>query len=202
MSDPRTNAAASRLELAAAPGAPGAEAEVSHLARPAGEERHLWRALARLHGDVAQHLEQELRPTTGLPMSEIEALYELSDAPGKRLQLHQLARRLGFSRSAATRLVDRLQSAGFVDRETNAADKRGTHAVLTAKGEEMLESARELYEHVLHYALLRHRSLEGFVVYTTSDLSLNGGVSRPSWYRVQFASPDRRQRGSYVDNGG
>jgi len=167
-------------------------ATVSHLVRPAGDERPLWRALARLHGDVLQHLEQELRPTTGLPLSELEALYELHEAPGNRLQLHQLARRLGFSRSAATRLVDRLQEAGYVDRETKATDKRGTHAVLTAKGEEMLESARELYEQVLHYALLRHRSLEGFVVYTTGDLPAPGGaVSRRSWYRVQFSSPDR-----------
>jgi DNA-binding MarR family transcriptional regulator len=167
-------------------------ATVSQLVRPVGEERLLWRALARLHGDVVQHLEQELRPTTGLPMSELEALYELHEAPGKRLQLHQLARRLGFSRSAATRLVDRLQDAGYVDRETKATDKRGTHAVLTAKGEEMLESARELYEHVLHYALLRQRSLEGFVVYTTSDLpSRNGSATRPSWYRVQFSPSEQ-----------
>jgi DNA-binding MarR family transcriptional regulator len=192
VSEHRVNAAASRLELAAPLEHGRAEADTSPLARSAGDERLLWRALARLHGDVVQHLEQELRPTTGLTISEIEALYELSDAPGRRLQLHQLARRLGFSRSAATRLVDRLQGAGYVDREANAADKRGTHAVLTAKGEEMLESARELYEHVLHYALLRHRSLEGFVVYTTSDLPLNGGASRPSWYRVQFSSTDRR----------
>jgi DNA-binding MarR family transcriptional regulator len=163
---------------------------VSPLVRPAGDERLMWRALARLHGDVVQHLEQELRPTTGLAMSELEALYELHDASGQRLQLHQLARRLGFSRSAATRLVDRLQSAGLVDRVADAADKRGTYAVLTAKGEEMLDSARELYEHVLHYALLRHRSLEGFVVYTTTDLPLKGGAAgRPSWYRVQFSSP-------------
>jgi DNA-binding MarR family transcriptional regulator len=155
---------------------------------PAADARQLWRAVARLHGEILQQLEQELRPATGLPVVELEALHELSDAPGTRLQLHQLATRLGFSRSAATRLVDRLQRGGYVEREVSATDKRATLAVLTPKGERLLEDARELYDHVLHYALLRHHALEGLVVYTTTELP----SSTPRWYRMHFGPPVRR----------
>ena len=38
------------------------------------------------------------------------------------------------SRSNITRLVDRLQEAGLVERERSAEDGRGAYAVLTAEG--------------------------------------------------------------------
>lgn len=162
--------------------------------RTLDDERSFWRALVRVHGDILQHLDQELHAATGLPLMELEALYDLSEAPHKRLQLHQLASRLGISRSAATRLVDRLERAGFVEREVNARDKRRTHAILTAAGATTLDGVRELYAHVLHYALLRHRSLDGLVVYTMAGHPNGDGEPRPpSWYRVDFASPTRRE---------
>ncbi len=152
------------------------------------DERSFWRALVRVYGNVLQHLDQELSSTIGLPVMELEALYDLNEASGRRLQLNQLATRLGISRSGATRIVDRLQRAGLVERETSPSDKRVIHAILTPKGEETLGSAREVYEHILHYALVRHRSLEGLEVFTMTDQAADGnGLEPPSWYRVQFA---------------
>jgi DNA-binding MarR family transcriptional regulator len=45
------------------------------------------------------------------------------------------------SRSGLTRLVDRLQRAGLVQREPDPDDARGMYSVLTAKGRDTLRDA-------------------------------------------------------------
>jgi DNA-binding MarR family transcriptional regulator len=150
-----------------------------------------WRTLTRAHRSIFQHLEHEVMSATGLPLIALEALYDIGEARDQRLQLYQLATRLGISRSGATRVVDRLEDAGYVNREPSAHDRRGMFATLTPAGEAMLESVREQYADVLHAALVRHQSDEGIVVHTTADYSVGDGrPGLPAWYRVQFTRPE------------
>ena len=132
------------------------------------QERSFWRALSRLYGDVLQQLEHELEPAVGLPVLALEALYDLREAPGKRLQLRQFSSRFGISRTASSRLVDKLEEAGHVRREVSLSDKRAVYAILTPAGEQMLDGAQALYANVLHHALQRHRALEGLATYTAA----------------------------------
>ena len=50
----------------------------------------------------------------------------------------ELADSVLLSRSGMTRLVDRLEREGLLERDTCAADGRGTFAVLTDAGEALL----------------------------------------------------------------
>jgi DNA-binding MarR family transcriptional regulator len=68
-------------------------------------------------------------------------LYELIRAPGNRLRMAELAERLLFTRSGVTRVVDRLERDGFVERHDCAHDGRGVYAILTEKGFETFEAA-------------------------------------------------------------
>ena len=68
-------------------------------------------------------------------------LWELIRAPGNRLRMAELAERLLFTRSGITRLVDRLERDGFVERDECAHDGRGVYAILTEKGFDTFEAA-------------------------------------------------------------
>jgi DNA-binding MarR family transcriptional regulator len=55
----------------------------------------------------------------------------------------ELAERLLFTRSGVTRLIDRLERDGLVERHECRHDGRGVYALLTEKGFETFEAAAE-----------------------------------------------------------
>lgn len=86
----------------------------------------------------------KLAPTlekAGLSSLDFEALMRLSRSPGGRLRMTDLAAQSFLSTSGATRVVDRLQRGGLVNRESRADDRRSTYAVLTAEGADRLRGA-------------------------------------------------------------
>ena len=99
-----------------------------------------WRVYAAIEADLA---------AAGLPsLSWYDALYELYLAPERRLRMSELARSALLSRSGLTRLVDRLEQEGVIERKKCPSDGRAQHAQLTGKGVAVLlncgESAGEL----------------------------------------------------------
>ncbi|MBC8141102.1 MAG: MarR family transcriptional regulator, partial [Armatimonadetes bacterium] len=67
-------------------------------------------------------------------LSDYGVLFTLSNAPGGRVRLSELADAAMMSRSGATRLVNRLEAGGFLERIACDTDKRGMFAVLTEAG--------------------------------------------------------------------
>ena len=78
----------------------------------------------------------------GLTMTEFGVLQNLSEAPGGRLRMSELAEATALSASRMTRLVDDLARRGWVEKERDAVDARGAVAHLTAEGEELRRAAR------------------------------------------------------------
>ena len=70
----------------------------------------------------------------------------------------ELADSVLLSRSGVTRLVDRLEREGLLVRDTCDDDGRGLYAVLTRKGEELLERARPTHLAGVRERFLRHFS--------------------------------------------
>jgi len=100
-----------------------------------------WRAFLEAHARVTRRLDDELRAEHGLSLAEYDALLQLARSPGRKLRMNQLADRIVLSRSGITRLIDRLSSAGLVERAHCASDARGAEAVLTRQGLERLRAA-------------------------------------------------------------
>lgn len=100
-----------------------------------------WRLFLEVHARVVNRLEVELREETGMPLTWYDVLVQLSEAPDHRLRMQELARRVLISKSGLTRLVDRLCDAGYVVREPDPGDGRGTLAVMTAEGRGALRAA-------------------------------------------------------------
>lgn len=97
-----------------------------------------WRTFLEAHAAISKRLERELRDQCDLPLSWYDALVQLHEAGGS-MRMHELAEHLLLSRSATTRFVDRLESAGFIERTTVRSDRRGTEVTLTEAGKSELE---------------------------------------------------------------
>jgi DNA-binding MarR family transcriptional regulator len=101
-----------------------------------------WRGLLRAHACMAKRLDAELEQAHGLPMSSYEVLHSLDDASGGRMRMCDLAEQAQLSRSGLTRLADRLEREGLLERCSCEHDARGSYACLTPTGRERLEEAR------------------------------------------------------------
>lgn len=121
---------------------------------PDEERLTAWGTFLRAHARITRVLEHELQSEQDLSLADYDVLYQLAAADGRRLRMSDLAERLLLSRSGATRLVDRLESDGLVQRTSCATDRRGLWAYLTDAGVARLRDAapthqRGICEHFL-----------------------------------------------------
>ena len=108
------------------------------------DERELraWRGMLRVHASLTKALDAQLEAAHGLPLSSYEVLMYLADAPEQKMRMSDLADTVILSRSGLTRLVDRLERDGLLERQSCPSDARGAFAKLTAAGGERLAAAR------------------------------------------------------------
>ena len=105
------------------------------------EEQRTWRAFLAAIQLLADELDRELQRDADMPHTYYEILVALSEAPGRKMRMNELASRCQSSRSRLSHAVSRLEEAGWVRREACPTDKRGALAVLTDKGFAALETA-------------------------------------------------------------
>jgi DNA-binding MarR family transcriptional regulator len=100
-----------------------------------------WRAFLGAHARLFRRLDDELRLEHDLSLPEYDTLLHLAEAPGRRLRMSRLASLVLLSKSGVTRLIDRLEADGSVERLQCAHDARGAEAVLTDEGLRRLRRA-------------------------------------------------------------
>jgi DNA-binding MarR family transcriptional regulator len=98
------------------------------------EEELAWRALATFVNKLRWALECQLERDAGLSFTEYHALARLSEEADRTLRMSQLAAVTNASLSRLSHLVKRLESWGFVRRQTDPANGRFTNAILTDEG--------------------------------------------------------------------
>ena len=137
-------------------------------------ERELgaWRGLLRTHAMLVKRLDAELEAEHGLPLTSYEVLLHLADAPERKMRMCDVADSVLLSRSGLTRLVDRLERDGFVERVSCADDARGAYAQLTDAGKAKLAEARGTHLDGVREHFLRH--------FSEDELELLGDA----WQRV------------------
>ena len=102
------------------------------------DEQASWRAWIAASLLLPDRLSRDLQEACGISLPDYEILVYLSEAPGRRLRMSDLAERTLSSRSRLSHQVDRLSAAGLVDRQPCSDDRRGYFAVLTAHGWDFL----------------------------------------------------------------
>ena len=113
--------------------------------RFSAQELTAWRGLLEVHAQMTQVLDAQMRAEHGMAVSMYEVLMFLGDAPRHRLRMAEIADRVLLSRSGLTRLVDRLETLGYVTRCSSEDDGRGLYAELTDAGAIKLEQARRTH---------------------------------------------------------
>ena len=108
------------------------------LSRPAVQA---YLRLLRGHKALTRELSARLLADHGLTLNDYEVLAHLSRAPECRLRRVDLVDRLFLTPSGITRLLDGLECAGYVAKDTCETDARVTYAVLTDAGHEKLREA-------------------------------------------------------------
>jgi DNA-binding MarR family transcriptional regulator len=105
----------------------------------------VWRSFLRTHNHLLRQLEQQLQAHGKIAIGSYDVLVQLAEAPDNRLRMSELAEAVLLSRSGLTRLVDRLQKDGLVERQPDPEDARGMYTVLTAKGRDTLRDASRVH---------------------------------------------------------
>jgi DNA-binding MarR family transcriptional regulator len=121
-------------------------------------ELRAWRGLLRAHACLAKRLDAELEQAHGLPMTSYEVLHHLEEASGGRMRMCELAEQAQLSRSGLTRLVDRMEREGLLERCSCDHDARGSYACLTHSGRERLQAARGTHLAVIREQFFSHFS--------------------------------------------
>lgn len=90
---------------------------------------------------LLDRLDEDLRREFGISLNEYEVMVRLSERPGRRMRMAQLADAMAHSRSRATHTVARMEREGYLTRTTTPEDGRGVIAALTRKGYDLLSKA-------------------------------------------------------------
>jgi DNA-binding MarR family transcriptional regulator len=104
-----------------------------------------WRAVVTSHAAVTERVQRALAAADLPPLSWFEVLWAVKRSSTGRPRMSELAEWLTLSRGGITKLVDRLEEAGYLERVSCAEDRRSLHAELTQAGERMLEEMRTAY---------------------------------------------------------
>jgi DNA-binding MarR family transcriptional regulator len=105
------------------------------------DAQSLWRRWLRLNAELPGVLHRELQADAGLSLSDFEVLVKLTDTPGGRVRVTDLARELNWERSRVSHHVTRMQRRGLVERSECRDDGRGAWVVLTEQGRSAIERA-------------------------------------------------------------
>ncbi|MEZ5096971.1 MAG: MarR family transcriptional regulator [Nocardioides sp.] len=104
-------------------------------------QQHAWRALVLGTTLLMDRLDDELRESHGISLTEYEILVRLSESPKHQLRMAHLADSLAHSRSRVTHTIARMEKSGWVRRKDSPDDGRGVYATLTDAGMTLLEQA-------------------------------------------------------------
>lgn len=105
------------------------------------EEQETWRCFLAACMAFFSAADAQLQRDSRMPLAYYEILVRLSEAPGRRLRMSQLAEATTASKSRASHAVARLEERGWVRRDECATDRRGQFASLTEEGFAVLEAA-------------------------------------------------------------
>ncbi|QUG99573.1 MarR family transcriptional regulator [Saccharopolyspora erythraea] len=114
------------------------DAEVSWLD---GCEMAAWRSYIVGSALLEHRLNRELQAAHGLSIADYEILVRLSERPGMRMRMSELATEVAHSKSRISHQIRRLEAEELVRREDCPSDGRGVFAMLTEAGERRLREA-------------------------------------------------------------
>ncbi|HEY9621514.1 MAG TPA: MarR family transcriptional regulator [Crinalium sp.] len=126
----------------------------------------LWKLFLTAHTRLVDRVEQGFKQAELPPFEWYDVLIALKQAPDQQLRLSELAEQLLVNRTNVTRLADRLENAGLIQRKVCKDDRRGAFAVLTKAGLEMQQKMWTVYSQSIAQYFGRHLTQKDTVAFT------------------------------------
>ncbi len=127
------------------------------------DESRAWRGHLQFNGVLTNRIGRDLNVDSGLTFAEYHVLATLSEIPGRRLRMSDLAEALHWSRSRTSHQIGRMERQGLIAREPDVDDSRGAVAVLTDKGFDAVHQAAPAHVDSARRHFLSHLTREQIV---------------------------------------
>ncbi|WP_249998598.1 MarR family winged helix-turn-helix transcriptional regulator [Actinoplanes sp. M2I2] len=122
-------------------------------------EKEAWTGLISMILLVPGRLESPLQHAAGITLYEYLTLSHISDAPGRRLRMTELAYLTNGSLSRLSNVVRRFEQRGWVVRSPDPDDGRCTLAALTDAGYDVVVAAAPTHVRAVRQVVLDHLSV-------------------------------------------
>lgn len=142
----------------------------------------LFHQLVRFETELWNAVDARLRADFDLPLSRLEPMQVIARHPSCRV--NDIAEELSITIGGTSKLVDRIEAAGYCIRRANPDDGRSSVIELTAAGRRLLTKAIKVFEDELETRI-------GSVVSARSLQQLHSSIVK---LRGANASVDDRQR--------
>ena len=109
------------------------------------EQLRTWRAFLNAHSTMLRRISRDLEQAGLPPLTWYDVLAALRDAPEEQLRQVEIAERVLLSHSGLSRLIDRIEDQGLVERRQCDSDRRAFFVALTDKGRDMLDQMWPVY---------------------------------------------------------
>ncbi len=109
------------------------------------EQLRTWRAFLNAHSSMLRRISRDLDEATLPPLTWYDVLAALRDAPDGQLRQVEIAERVLLSHSGLSRLIDRIEKQGLVERRICKSDRRAFFVALTGEGRAMLDRMWPVY---------------------------------------------------------
>ena len=112
---------------------------------PSDATTNAWIALIRAHQKTLSAIEAALKAAGFPPLSWYDVLLELRRAGDEGLRPMEFEERLLLAQHNVSRLLDRMEKAGYVSRKAHESDGRGQRICATASGLDLQKSMWPVY---------------------------------------------------------
>jgi DNA-binding MarR family transcriptional regulator len=122
------------------------------------EQVRAWMNLQQVNRVLEGVLEHRVKEVAGISLLEYQALFRLQIASGHPLHMSEIASQLINSPSGMTRIADRLEKGGLIERATPQDNRRVVLIELTDRGREVLAEADRAFREALQESFSSHLS--------------------------------------------
>ena len=126
--------------------------------RPSEAAVDAWIALMRAQQTALLKIERAFRDAKLPPHAWYDVLWELDRAGEAGLRPFEIERQILIAQSNISRLIDRLEGKGYVERRVCEDDGRGQRVVITSSGREMRKRMWPVYGKAIAAAVGKHLS--------------------------------------------
>jgi len=122
----------------------------------AGPDVQAFRTFMSAHALLVGAIESAFAAAELPPLVWHNVLTLLAEAPEGRMRPHELADALVLSRSGLSRVLDRMEAEEVLGRERCSGDRRGTYAVISDTGRDLLARMNPVYRNTVELHFFPH----------------------------------------------